>query len=719
MTVSDRRMQCPRAMQRSRVSSADLLALLIFLSLFALAACRQDRLDPLEGMFSVTPEEVTWARVFVEHPARRTVTVENPSRVSLSVGASTHLEGEGAHFTVLPERFELPAGAQVELELRVVAHVPGTFEGTLRVEADGRVKEIPLRAVAEAEPTCAAFSPCHAGAFDPALGECVSEPLPDGSACLSAPACLEDARCFAGGCVGAPVHCDDGNPCTTDACSDEGGCVHLAEAPATVCGASNDPCRAPVCDPVTGCGLVDVPDGTSCGEADCATAAVCLSGQCREVPVPEGAACGAGSPCRAAGRCIDGTCEQPPGNALIPVWEHVVPGTVSLVFDGVADAGENLYWAECPFHCMVTPCPPCVTVSATRDGVIRWRMPAGTLVGGSRDLVQRQMVVGDAVVSFLGTGVVLAQRTSDGRVLWHRDLRVDHGNTLFGETVPEQARQYLLGAAGVDAGGRILVPLTGQSGVQNAVQHHGQLVVALNPATGVTEWVTPVQGRFGKVASGRTGDAIVATENAPAEPPGHRLQSLTGAGGIRWVSESPASEYLALWNRVLVTGSAHAADAVSGAPLWSHGGLPAVPGLLGEGSSFNVHWRPGAGVHDILRRDLRTGALQWSMQMPMVEGLSDLMLTEGGGPLFLRMLGDFAATHEVVQLSPQGSEEWACTLPPFTSWGTTALLDGRLVAKFAGGQGTGLAAYDLPGTKLAREGWVIHRGSLARDGRAR
>ncbi len=683
---------------------------------FALTACREDRLDSLEGQLAVTPERVVWQRVFVGHPARRTVVVENLSRAPMTVTAA--ISEEGGPFSVTPSLFELPAGTQVEVELRVVATAVGPAEGVLRFEADARVLDVPLRATAEAEPTCAESSPCHASRFDPLLGECVDEALPDGAACTASSACILEARCFDGQCVGTPVSCDDGNACTTDACADDGGCIHVTESADVVCGQPEDPCQAAFCDPQSGCGLIDVADGTACGAADCASASVCMAGACRELPVPEGAACGNESPCHAAGVCQGKTCVRPSPNTLTPVWSYQVPNTSILLFEGIADAAENLYWAECPESCGMPSCPqqPCVAVSATRDGTIRWRMPTGAIVGNGRDTVHRQMLVGDALVSFVGTGAVLAQRSSDGLVLWFRDLRVDHGDDLFGNTIPPAQRAFVPGSPGVDANGRILVPLTGQTGLQNAVQHRGQIVVALNALTGKTEWVTPVEGRFGKVASGLTGDAFVGTENAPDEPVGHRLYALTATGQIRWVSSAPSSEYPSVWNRVVVTGSANATDALSGATLWSHGGAPAVPGVLGNGSSYSIVWRPGVGAHDLVRRDLRTGAEQWTVHMPLVWSLSDLMLTDGGDVMLLRMTGDFAQSYEVARFSARGDEKWSCPLPPLAFHGGAALLDGRLVTKIVSGA-SGIAAYEVPGSKLASEGWVVYGGSPRRDGR--
>ncbi|MEC9072636.1 MAG: hypothetical protein VX938_09670, partial [Myxococcota bacterium] len=48
-------------------------------------------------------------------------------------------------------------------------------------------------------------------------GGCVNQPLDQGE-CLDGDACTQGDHCEAGVCVGAPVPCDDGNGCTDDAC---------------------------------------------------------------------------------------------------------------------------------------------------------------------------------------------------------------------------------------------------------------------------------------------------------------------------------------------------------------------------------------------------------------------------------------------------------------------------------------------------------------------
>ncbi len=75
---------------------------------------------------------------------------------------------------------------------------------------------------------------------DTCLGEagCGHETL-DGGECGDANACTAGDHCEAGICVGLPIVCDDGNPCTTDLCDGFGGCT--AQSNSEPCD-DGDPC---------------------------------------------------------------------------------------------------------------------------------------------------------------------------------------------------------------------------------------------------------------------------------------------------------------------------------------------------------------------------------------------------------------------------------------------------------------------------------------------
>ena len=62
-------------------------------------------------------------------------------------------------------------------------------------------------------------------------GVCAHTPVRDGTACSDGNLCNGMETCQAGVCrAGTPLSCNDGNPCTTDACNPTRGCVHTAIA---------------------------------------------------------------------------------------------------------------------------------------------------------------------------------------------------------------------------------------------------------------------------------------------------------------------------------------------------------------------------------------------------------------------------------------------------------------------------------------------------------
>ena len=148
---------------------------------------------------------------------------------------------------------------------------------------------------------------CTADRCDPTSGVCVNTvdagaPCDDGSVCTR-----DDACALSGACVGVAADCGDGEPCTTDSCDPEVGCVHEHNTfpcedgdACTVGDACSDgacaggalqgcddgnPCTADVCDPAAGCvhaaaaGACD--DGSACTSGD-----ACVSGACVGEPIP-------------------------------------------------------------------------------------------------------------------------------------------------------------------------------------------------------------------------------------------------------------------------------------------------------------------------------------------------------------------------------------------------------------------------------------------------
>ncbi|MBM4345754.1 MAG: hypothetical protein FJ100_20465, partial [Deltaproteobacteria bacterium] len=93
--------------------------------------------------------------------------------------------------------------------------------------------------------------PCNA------TGGCEHKAVADGTACAGANACITVGKCQSGKCAGnVPVDCDDGNPCTADACDTKTGCKYANLAAACDDGdpcTSGDVCQNGACKAGPGC----------------------------------------------------------------------------------------------------------------------------------------------------------------------------------------------------------------------------------------------------------------------------------------------------------------------------------------------------------------------------------------------------------------------------------------------------------------------------------
>jgi len=179
--------------------------------------------------------------------------------------------------------------------------------------------------------TCQPLQACHtAETCDHTTGQCVSSPLPDGTACFDFNACTSGDACLAGSCHGNPVTCaapdacheagscdpisgwcsnpvkpdgstcSDGNACTTiDGCL---GGVCTGGLPVSCLAGPPPPCHGPTaCDPATGqCGSPALEDGVACDDGvACTTSDTCHGGVCR------GSACSATQACCGTSGCLD------------------------------------------------------------------------------------------------------------------------------------------------------------------------------------------------------------------------------------------------------------------------------------------------------------------------------------------------------------------------------------------------------------------------------
>jgi RHS repeat-associated protein len=224
--------------------------------------------------------------------------------------------------------------------------------------------------------TCTASDPCAAGHCDPTTGTCSGPAMTDGTACTTTaqlvgtcasascqPTCTAglticgsscanlqtdvnncgacgslcsacSSSCAGGACTPACTasSCDDGNPCTVDACDSHGGCTHKPVSDGTACNDGNactltdtcqvgtcvganpvsctatDSCHVAACNPATGaCSNSAV----TCTPSDqCHIAGVCdaTSGVCSNPAAADGTTCDDGSDCTRGDSCKGGTC---------------------------------------------------------------------------------------------------------------------------------------------------------------------------------------------------------------------------------------------------------------------------------------------------------------------------------------------------------------------------------------------------------------------------
>ena len=173
---------------------------------------------------------------------------------------------------------EVPGGASAEAVVAFRPTASGPMLGALHVLLDDGVLAIQL--TGNGVPECSSDDTCQSSTFDSIRQECVLAAASDGVVCQSR--CVTGGQCHGGTCYGQSQSCDDRDACTVDACSETGACLHLPR-PCPVTAA----CKVAACDPTSGaCSARDVLDGTPCGPTQCATALVCIAGECVARPVP-------------------------------------------------------------------------------------------------------------------------------------------------------------------------------------------------------------------------------------------------------------------------------------------------------------------------------------------------------------------------------------------------------------------------------------------------
>jgi MYXO-CTERM domain-containing protein len=177
-----------------------------------------------------------------------------------------------------------------------------------------------------------------------------SVPCDDGSACTSSDVCA------GGACSGVAVECDDGDDCTLDVCDAVLGCVH-----GSACDDAND-CTDDSCDAISGC--AHAPNsGASCDDEDaCTEDDVCSAGVCA----------GTSKSCDDDKPCTDDSCDPATGCQHIgktgPCDDDNACTTGETCSQGICGGGTPV---SCDDHneCTTDSCVPTIGCAhAGREG---------------------------------------------------------------------------------------------------------------------------------------------------------------------------------------------------------------------------------------------------------------------------------------------------------------------------------------------------------------
>ncbi len=160
--------------------------------------------------------------------------------------------------------------------------------------------------VCQTNSACDDGNPCTQDACqDDGAGvfSCSNAPLT--GPCQDGNACTEGDTCQADVCApGAAKVCTDGNPCTQDACLSSVGCMYAASL-SSACDDGKVCTKDDACTGKTGCSGTPVicDDGVACTIDACVEPTGCTA-----TPAPNGTACDDGNACATAAACQGGAC---------------------------------------------------------------------------------------------------------------------------------------------------------------------------------------------------------------------------------------------------------------------------------------------------------------------------------------------------------------------------------------------------------------------------
>jgi hypothetical protein len=672
--------------------SARALGVLLVL---ALTGCRERGLNALATELSV-PETLEFGTVFAGFARTRALEVTNRGRAAVEFTTSSAVP-----FTA-PTSLRVAGGSTATLDVELLGHEVGPVTGSLHLEAEGLSYEVQLSGEVQVAPVCVPANDCVEAHFDPEAG-CVETPAAEGARCGANDRCLVDGHghCQRGACLGERVNCDDGDACTTDACSPSRGCFH----PPVQCAEPSGVCEAAVCLPATGCAIVPAVDGARCGSNDCATAHVCIAGACEERPAPDGSECGAPSACRAAGHCAAGTCTPSPPTVPAPLWRFTPPPTMNLMRAVVDTQGNTfaLVGTDVVIPEDGGPPPPYALwlTSFDRNGSQLFSVNLTRETAGLENGVAL-MVDPEARVVYLaartynyGTStpvrVVVAQARSatTGALLWERDLRTNIAisNSGDGRLHLEVTRMMLLS------------PQVLSFAMVEGDSLHVAYVIGLSTQTGAELWRTQ---RGGHLSAGASGNGHVWEGSAACWSSEHFVSHISASGVSSSRSLLSVSMIAFGEDRALVRTS-------PGAQLaWMSPSLSLTPVALRpqrtlswnafarlEGPMLTLVTESTLSLPSLDRLDTSSGVWQWSA--PLGEGsISQVWLLRDGGTATNLTLGDGGT--ELVTHAGDGREVERC---PYGGARGISVSNGLYLTW----DGPSLTAFSVPGREAATSGW--------------
>ncbi|MBM4344659.1 MAG: hypothetical protein FJ100_14940 [Deltaproteobacteria bacterium] len=148
---------------------------------------------------------------------------------------------------------------------------------------------------------------CQVGACDEANDNCGTKPAASGTACTDNSVCTATDTCDAAGVCkgGAPLACDDKNPCTKDACDAAKGCTYTPVG-GTACDDGNACTTGDKCDATGKCQAgtftCQCTTDSGCNDGNACTTDKCASNKCSNT-ITAGTACDDKNPCTLASAC--------------------------------------------------------------------------------------------------------------------------------------------------------------------------------------------------------------------------------------------------------------------------------------------------------------------------------------------------------------------------------------------------------------------------------